>query len=236
MIIAAWIGEAIAREGASVRRWLWFNGLALTVFGAFVVFLVLQAVFGWQVRNEDLVQAGGAADSFWHYLGTGHFGEAVFENWESEFLQMGSYVLLTAYLVQRGSAESKPVDQVDRAGDLPRESTARSPRLSRQRGPVHVFYRNSLSIALLGFFLLSFTAHIVTGTAEYNEQQLLERGAPPISATHFLGTADFWFQSMQNWQSEFLAVGTLIVLSIFLRQHGSPESKPVTAPHSHTGA
>jgi len=83
-----------------VRRWLWFNGLSLVMFGAFLVFLVLQSIFGWQARNSEL-----AADSYWHYLATGHFGEAVFENWESEFLQMGSYVLLTAYLVQRGSPE-----------------------------------------------------------------------------------------------------------------------------------
>jgi hypothetical protein len=219
-----------------MRRWLWFNGLSLTMFSAFVVFLVLQAVFGWQVRNEELALAGQAADSFWHYLGTGHFGEAVFENWESEFLQMGSYVLLTAYLVQRGSAESKPVDQVDRKGDVPEESTSRSPGPARRHGLTQTIYRNSLSIAMLGFFALSFLAHLVTGTAEYNEQQALEQGAPPVSAWGFLGTADFWFQSMQNWQSEFLAVGSLVVLSIFLRQHGSPESKPVTATNAHTGA
>jgi hypothetical protein len=219
-----------------MRRWLWFNGLALTMFGAFVVFLVLQAVFGWQVRNEELTQAGQATDSFWHYIGTGHFGEAVFENWESEFLQMGSYVLLTAYLVQRGSAESKPVDQVDRKGDFPEESTNRSPRFSRQHDVAQVIYRNSLSIILMVFFLLSFLAHVLAGTAEYNERRALEEGAGPISAGQFIRTPDFWFQSMQNWQSEFLAVGSLIVLSIVLRQHGSPESKPVTAPHSHTGA
>jgi hypothetical protein len=219
-----------------MRRWLWFNGLALTTFAAFVVFLVLQAVFGWQVRNEELTQAGRPADDFWHYLGTGHFGESVFENWESEFLQMGSYVLLTAYLVQRGSAESKPVDQVDREGDLPDESTNRSPRLSRERGLAQAIYRNSLSIVMLGLFALSLVAHLLGGTAEYNEQQALEQGAGPITAWQFAGTPNFWFQSMQNWQSEFLAVGCLVVLSIFLRQHGSPESKPVTAPHSHTGS
>jgi hypothetical protein len=219
-----------------MRRWLWFNGLALTMFAAFIVFLVLQAVFGWQVRNEDLVQAGQAPDAFWHYLGTGHFGEAVFENWESEFLQMGSYVLLTSYLVQRGSAESKPVDQVDRKGDFPEQSTNQSPRWSRRHDLRQVIYRNSLSAVMLAFFVLSLLAHVLGGTAEYNEQQALEQGAPPISVAQFIATPDFWFQSMQNWQSEFLAVGSLVVLSIFLRQHGSPESKPVTAPHRHTGA
>jgi hypothetical protein len=96
-------------------------------------------------------------------------------------------------------------------------------------------YRNSLSIALLLLFAVSFVLHLLGGTAEYNEQQALESGAAPISAWQFLGTSDFWFQSMQNWQSEFLAVGALVVLSVFLRQHGSPESKPVTTPHHETG-
>jgi hypothetical protein len=218
-----------------VRRWLWLNGLALVMFGAFVVFIVLQSIFGWQVHNEELDQYGQATIGYWHYLGTGHFGEAVFENWESEFLQMGIYVLLTAYLVQRGSPESKPVDQVDREGDLPREATAASPAWSRRKGPLQTFYRNSLGIVLLALFALSFVLHLLAGTAEYNEQQALELGEGPVSAAQFLGTSEFWFQSMQNWQSEFMAVGALIVLSIVLRQHGSPQSKPVTAPHRQTG-
>jgi hypothetical protein len=181
------------------------------------------------------VAAGAAAQGYWHYLTTGHFGEAIFENWESEFLQMGSYVLLTAYLLQRGSPESKPLDQTDRPDDDPDNATADSPQLSRRRGLPQILYRNSLSIALLGFFVLSFLGHLLSGTAEYNEEQALQTGAPPITVIRFLGTAQFWFQSMQNWQSEFLAVGALIVLSIVLRQHGSPQSKPVTAPHHQTG-
>jgi hypothetical protein len=214
---------------------MWLHGLALAAFGGFAIFVVLQSVFGWQVRNEELVQAGQAADSYGHYLGTGHFGEAIFENWESEFLQMGSYVLLTAYLVQRGSPESKALDGRDREGDDPAHATARSPALARTRGLVAIVYRNSLSLAMFGFFGLSMLGHILAGTAEYNEAQALESGAAPITAWHFLGTSEFWFQSMQNWQSEFLAVGCLVVLSVVLRQHGSPESKPVTAPHDETG-
>jgi len=214
---------------------LWLNGLALVMFTAFMVFLVLQSVFGWQVRNEEMVQAGQAAQSYWHYLGTGHFVEATFENWESEFLQMGSYVLLTAFLVQRGSPESKPVDQDDRPEDQPEKAGRGSPALSRTRGTAQWLYRNSLSLVLFAFFGLSFVGHLLGGTAEFNEQQALESGEPAISAWQFLGTPDFWFQSMQNWQSEFLAVGCLVVLSIVLRQHGSPESKPVTAPHHQTG-
>jgi hypothetical protein len=209
--------------------------LALVLLGCFVVFIVLQALFGWQVRNEELQQAGQAADSLLHYLSTGHFGEAVFENWESEFLQMGSYVLLTAYLVQRGSPESKPLEEKDRADDDPRNATPDSPSPSRRPGFGQVLYRNSLALAFLGMFALSFLLHLATGTAAYNEEQALQSGAAPVSLLGFLRTPDFWFQSMQNWQSEFLAVAALVVLSIFLRQHGSPQSKPVTAPHAQTG-
>jgi hypothetical protein len=214
---------------------MWLNGLALVMFSAFIVFAVLQSVFGWQVRNEELEQAGQAAQGYWHYLGTGHFSEALFENWESEFLQMGSYVLLTAFLVQWGSPESKPLDQEDRPEDKPEHAGEGAPRLSRATGVAHWLYRNSLSIVLFLFFALSFLGHLLGGTANYNEEQALQSGAPPISAWQFLGTPDFWFQSMQNWQSEFLAVGCLVVLGIVLRQHGSPESKPVTAAHQQTG-
>ena len=218
-----------------MAKWIRDHGLALTMFGAFAVFVVLQSVFGWHVRNEDLVQNGQPADTYWHYLGTGHFGEAIFENWESEFLQMGFYVLLTAYLVQRGSAESKDPGQGDRPEDLAENAKATSPWPVKVRGAALVVYRNSLAIALLLCFAGSFVAHLVSGTAEFNEEQALEQGAPPVTALHFLGTSDFWFQSMQNWQSEFLAVGALVVLSVVLRQHGSPESKPVTAADSETG-
>jgi hypothetical protein len=217
-------------------KWIRNNALSVAMFGAFLIFLVLQSVFGWHVRNEELARAGVAPDSWWHYVRTGHFAESVFENWESEFLQMGFYVLLTAYLVQRGSAESKKPDQNDRKEDYPSEAKPGSPRPVKVGGLVLVLYRNSLAIALLLIFVASFVLHLLGGTADHNEQQALESGAPPVSALHFLGTSDFWFQSMQNWQSEFLAVGALIVLSIFLRQHGSPESKPVTAAHSETGA
>lgn len=218
-----------------MRRWLWLNSLALVMFSAFVVFLVLQSVFGWHVHNDELTQHGREAIGYWSYLGTGHFVEATFENWESEFLQMGFYVLLTAWLVQRGSPESKPVDQKDRADDYPEQAHSRSPKWSRTKGFTQVIYRNSLSIALLGIFVLSFVAHLLGGTAEHNEQQAMRSGESPLTPWQFLGTSDFWFQSMQNWQSEFLAVGALIVLAVVLRQHGSPQSKPVTAAHSHTG-
>jgi hypothetical protein len=218
-----------------VRKWLWLNSLALVMFGAFLVFIILQSIFGWQVRNEDLTQAGQAADSYWHYLSTGHFGEAVFENWESEFLQIGSYILLTAYLVQKGSPESKPLDQKDRPEDYPHNAPKDAPWLAKQRGAAQVLYRNSLAITFLGIFVVSFVLHLLTGTANFNEEQALQNHAQPITVWQFFGNPNFWFQSMQNWQSEFLSVGALIVLGVFLRQHGSPQSKPVTAPHDQTG-
>ncbi|MFI7608009.1 DUF6766 family protein [Micromonospora sp. NPDC049366] len=217
-------------------RWLRNNGLTVAMFAAFLVFLVLQSVFGWQTHNEELVEFGADPIGWPAYLASGHFAEAVFENWESEFLQMGGYVLLTAYLVQRGSAESKPEGQTDRPEDDERRATPESPWPVRVGGLPLVVYRNSLSLALLLIFAGSFVGHLLGGTAAYNAEQALESGAPPVSAWQFLGTSDFWFQSMQNWQSEFLAVGTLIVLSIVLRQHASPESKPVTVPHAQTGS
>ncbi|WP_446216463.1 DUF6766 family protein [Micromonospora sp. IBHARD004] len=217
-------------------RWLRENALTAAMLGAFLIFLVMQSVFGWQVHNEELAQYGAAPLSWWAYLGTGHFAEAVFENWESEFLQMGGYVLLTAYLVQKGSAESKPEGQTDRPDDDARRAKPDSPWPVRVGGLPLAVYRNSLSLALLLIFAGSFLGHLFGGVAEYNQEQALESGAAPISAGQFLLTSDFWFQSMQNWQSEFLAVGVLILLSIVLRQHASPESKPVTAAHAETGA
>jgi uncharacterized membrane protein YfcA len=225
--------DVISNGGAmpgAMPGWVRRNALSVTMLGAFLVFVLLQSVFGWQVRNEDLMQQGQQAASYWSYLATGHFGEAVFENWESEFLQMGFYVLLTAYLVQKGSSESKPPGQKDRPEDKVENAGPDAPWPVRKGGWVLQIYRNSLSFALLALFLLSFVLHLITGTVEYNEQQALEQGSPPVSVWHFLFTSDFWFQSMQNWQSEFLAVGALVLLSVVLRQHGSPESKPVTAP------
>jgi hypothetical protein len=219
-----------------MRRWVWSHSLSLVLLAAFVVFVTGQALAGWQVRNEELVEAGAAADPLWQYLRSGHFGEALLENWESEFLQMGAYVLLTAYLVQRGSPESKPLNGEDRSGDDPQHATAQSPSWSRRRGWRQLVYRNSLAVVLFGCFGLSFVGHVVAGTMAYNEEQALQSGAEPVSVWQYAGSAQFWFESMQNWQSEFVAVAALVLLSIVLRQHGSPQSKPVTAPHHQTGA
>ena len=218
-----------------MRRWLWLNGLALVTFGAFAVFLVGQSLVGWQAYNDELSHLGAPTLGYLAYLSSGHFVEATAENWESEFLQMGAYVLLTAFLVQRGSPESNPPDQPpDDDPTDPKQVKPDSPAPVHRGGLLLALYQNSLSIALFGLFAVSFVLHLMGGTAEENVQRQAE-GEPTISPGEFLRTSHFWFQSLQNWQSEFLAVGVLIVGTIFLRQRGSAQSKKVAEPHTSSG-
>lgn len=213
------------------------HGLAFTMFGIFAATLIGLSFVGWDTYNQEQADHGEATVGFVAYLGTPNFGEAVFENWESEFLQMGAYVLLTALLFSRGSAESKDPDGEERTDDDPSKVDRRRrnvPWPVRHGGVTLLLYQHSLTIALLGIFALSFALHAVTGAGDYSAEQLAH-GGTAVSAVEYLGTSRFWFESLQNWQSEFLAVGALIVLSIFLRQRGSPESKAVAAPHSQTG-
>jgi hypothetical protein len=213
------------------------HGLAVAMFGIFAATLIGLAFVGWDAYNHDQANHGEATVGLIAYLGTPSFGEAVFENWESEFLQMGAYVLLTALLFSRGSAESKDPDGDDRTDDdLAKVDRRRRdvPWPVRHGGVTLLLYQHSLTIALLGIFVVSFALHAVTGAGEYSADQLAHGGAA-VTPIEYLATSRFWFESFQNWQSEFLAVGALIVLSIFLRQRGSPESKGVAAPHSQTG-
>ena len=215
-----------------VRRWLWLNSLALVCFGAFLVFLVAQSVTGWLTYNDDRAELGLVQLGYLAYLGTGHFVEATMENWESEFLQMGSYVLLTAVLVQKGSPEANAPDRQreDDPAD-PEQVEPDSPGPVLRGGVWLAIYQHSLSILLLGMFVLTFVLHLLGGTAEENVARQA-RGEPALSVAEFFRTSHFWFQSMQNWQSEFLAVGVLVVATIFLRQRGSAQSKAVATPHS----
>lgn len=219
-----------------MKRFLRDNGLGLVMFVVFALLLLAQSVTGFQVYNQEQREEGKLEIGYPAYLGSGHFIEATFENWESEYLQMGVYVLFTVFLVQRGSSESKDPDQPEPVDDDPRQARqqADAPWPVRTGGLALVVYEYSLTIALLLLFLLSFCLHAVGGAWEYSEVQLAH-GGQAVSVWEFLGTSEFWFQSFQNWQSEFLAVGSLVVLSIFLRQRGSPESKPVAAPHHQTG-
>jgi hypothetical protein len=219
-----------------VKRLLRDNSLSLVMFGLFALFLFAQSITGLNVYNDDQLEHGEATISYPKYLGTGHFVEATFENWESEFLQMGAYVLFTVFLFQRGSSESKDPDKEEPIDEDPRQAQDRQdvPWPVRYGGLALKSYEYSLSIALLLLFLFSFLLHAIGGAREYSQEQLAH-GGHVVSTWEFLRTSEFWFQSFQNWQSEFLAVFSIVVLSIFLRQRGSPESKPVAAPHAETG-
>jgi hypothetical protein len=218
-----------------MRRVLRDNGLSIAMFALFLIFLVAQSVAGWKADNSDLQEHRQPPESYGEYLTSGAFVEATFENWESEFLQMGAYVVLTALLIQKGSPESKNPEG-DESDQDPRDQRddPEAPGPVKRGGLVLSLYEHSLSAALFALFLLSFVLHALGGHAEFNQQQL-EHGEAAVSLWSFVTSSQFWFQSMQNWQSEFLAVAALIVLSIFLRQRGSPESKPVAAPHAKTG-
>ena len=213
------------------------NSLSIVLFGLFAIFLLGQSLTGWQSYNDDRQDHREPTTTYGSYLTTGHFIEATFENWESEFLQMGAYVVLTVWLVQKGSAESKPLE-----GDVSLDADPRSEPDPRDApGPVRsggwrfVLYENSLGIAFALLFSMSMALHALGGAREYSAEQLAH-GGQPVGVGQFVRTSAFWFQSFQNWQSEFLAVGAIVVLSIFLRQKGSPESKPVTMPHADTGS
>jgi membrane protein implicated in regulation of membrane protease activity len=224
-------------RGGNVRRIWKGNGLAIVLFTLFVLFLGAQSATGWRTYNNDQIEHGEPTTSYPGYLTTGHFVEATFENWESEFLQMASYILLTIWLVQRGSSESKPLEGDPEIDADPRDEAGKDgvPGPVRAGGWRLRLYEHSLSIAFTILFLLSILLHALGGAREYSAEQVAH-GQPPVGVAAFVTTSAFWFQSFQNWQSEFLAVGLLVVLSIFLRQRGSPESKPVAAPHSKTGS
>jgi hypothetical protein len=228
--------ESDAESRIGMRRFLRDNGLSITMFGLFFVFVAAQSVVGLSDYNSTQREHGRPPVGYVQYLQSGDFVEAVFENWESEFLQMGSYVVLTAFLFQRGSAESRDPEAEDPdAGygeDRPRADV---PWPVRRGGLALKIYENSLSIALLSLFVFSFAMHAIGGAEAYSQEQV-EHGARPVSTLQYLGTSRFWFESFQNWQSEFLAIGAMIVFSIYLRQRHSPESKPVAAPHTETGS
>ena len=219
-----------------MRKILRDNGLSLVMFGLFLLFLVGHSVAGYYDYNDDQHAHQQSLLSYTAYLTSGHFWATVCENWESEFLQMAAYVLFTVFLFQRGSAESKDPDTPDEVDEDPRhhQHQPNAPGPVRQGGMALALYAHSLSIALGLLFLLSFLGHAAGGAKHYNAEQQAH-GQPPVSTLQYMGTSRFWFESFQNWQSEFLAMGTLAVLSIWLRERGSPESKPVHHSHAKTG-
>jgi len=215
---------------ASVRRFFRNNSLSITVLTVFLlIWLVGQTTVGLRTYNAERRQDGESEVSFAKYLTTAHFGEATFENWESEFLQMGMYVVLTVKLRQRGSAESKPIDGSTPQDEDPREhrDDPGVPWPVRRGGIWLSVYKNSLSLAFLAMFAAAFLLHALTGSREFNNNQAAAGSSDRVSMWGYFDRAQFWFESLQNWQSEFLAVAAIVLLSIVLRQHGSPESKPV---------
>ncbi|KAA2245842.1 hypothetical protein F0L74_04605 [Chitinophaga agrisoli] len=209
------------------------NGLTIVFLSLLILALGGQAYTGWQEHNEELTEKGGAAITFLSYLTSNHFLEATFENWESEFLQMAAYVWLTVWLRQKGSAESKDLDKPEEVDREPRPHPD-APWPVKKGGVWLSLYKHSLSLAFFLLFMVSFVLHFKGSRGDYNVEQLA-MGKPIASIAQYLVNKRFWFESFQNWQSEFLSVAAIVFLSIYLRQKGSPESKPVDAPHSETG-
>jgi hypothetical protein len=214
------------------------NSLSLFFFAIFVAALIGQAIAGHAEFNNDAIAHNADTYSFWRYVVSSEFGQAVMENWQSEYLQFTLYIGATIWFVQRGSPESKRPDEVGTQSDekqkVGEHAGARSPKWARARGLKLFVFSNSLLLVMAAIWLGSWLAHSITGMRVYNEEQL-EHGDTALSWLQYLGSADFWETTLQNWQSEFLAVGSMVVLSIYLRQRGSPESKPVGSPHEATG-
>jgi hypothetical protein len=219
-------------------RWVREQSLTLFFLAIFALSLVGQSFAGLHDFNEEQAAHGGEQYSYSRFVVSSEFGGDVMENWQSEFLQFSLLILATVWFVQRGSTESKKIedagqesDKDERAG---RHAPAKAPRFAKVKGWRGWVYENSLGLAMVVIFFGTWFAQSLTNWTTYNNQQT-EHGAPVVTWVSFLGRADFWNRTLQNWQSEFLAVATMAAFSIYLRQRGSAESKPVGAPHHETG-
>ena len=221
-----------------MRQFFRNNGLTLVIMGLFLGTWVGQAGTGWREYNNEQRQHGGRVIGMGEYLLSGHFWEATAENWESEFLQMGMFVVLTCWLYQKGSPESKDPDSegeaVDRDPELERDRPG-APWPVRRGGVWLWLYSRSLSLVFFAMFFVSFYLHGRHGAREYNEDAI-QHGEATVGTLGYMGTSRFWFESLQNWQSEFLSLAGMVYLSVYLRQRGSAESKPVATPHWEHGA
>ncbi len=221
-----------------MRPFLKHNGLSITFLCLFLAALVFQAIAGQADFNEDQDRHGDPRISFGRYIVSSEFGTAVMENWQSEYLQFTLYVLLTVWLLQRGSPESKELDTAGRESDeeqrVGEHAKRGSPRWAKVAGLRRTLYENSLVIVMATLWIGTWLAQSLTGVTEYNTERLDHQQAP-VSWLEYLGRPDFWEKTLQNWQSEFLAVGSMAIFAVYLRQRGSPESKPVGAPHHSTG-
>jgi hypothetical protein len=235
MNAAAQRAETLRRRGR-VGRFVFENGLSIATFVFFAVSFAGQIVAGRRIYNDDQRAHGQPGVGLVQYLRSGNFIEATSENMESEFLQMGLFVLLTSFLYQRGSSESKTIEEPDGVDQDPREARddPGAPWPVRRGGVWLSLYQRSLGIALLLLFLVAFVGHAIGGSMAYNEAER-QHGGVAVTALGYTLTSQFWFESFQNWQSEFFSVGLLVVISIWLRQQGSAQSKPVAASASDTG-
>jgi hypothetical protein len=217
-----------------LRRWLYENSLLLVTLLLIIGSWIGQVFTGWHDNNDNLQQMRLAQLTLPQYLHSGHLLEATFENWESEFLQMGMYVVLTIGLRQKGSPESKQLTGEEEVDQEPDPTQPDAPWPVRRGGWWLHVYKHSLTITFLSLFLLSVYLHARGGTSVYNIEQAHE-GEPLVTVWGYLHTSRFWFESFQNWQSEFVSIFSLVGLTIFLRQQSSPQSKPVDAPTAKTG-
>jgi len=220
------------------RQWLRDHSLSLAFTALLMGALAGQAITGLAGYNERARDAQLPALSMLQYLTSSQFAVDVAENWQSEYLQFLLYILLTVWLIQVGSPESKKPDERGREAGKDQQigsyATAGSPDLARARGWRLTLYSHSLGLVMGLVFLASWSAQFVAGRSAYNSEQIQDLQAP-LTWTQYLQAPDFWNRTFQNWQSEFLAVATMVVFSIYLRERGSPESKPVGAPHESTG-
>jgi hypothetical protein len=221
-----------------MRRFVRDNSLSIFFLVIFVAALIGQAIAGHSLYNQEQLAHGEETVSLWRYMTSSSFGQAVMENWQSEYLQFTLFVIATVWLLQRGSPESKPLDAAGRESDreqrIGNHAHPRSPLWARTGDLRTAIYSNSLLIVMGAIFLGAWFAQSVTGWSEFNQEQAAH-GEAGVSWLGYIGTSTFWESTFQNWQSEFLAVGSFAVLAIYLRQRGSPESKPVGAPHEATG-
>jgi hypothetical protein len=217
-------------------HWLRDRALTLTLMLMFAVFLVGQFVTGFWEYNAERMDHLEPVISFWAYFATGHIWEATFENWESEFLQMAVFVLLTTKLVQKGSPESRRPGAIELVDTDPRDfrDAPDAPWPVRRGGWILRLYENSLGLAFVLLFLIAWVGHAIGGYFDAAEAQRAH-GDAGYTFMDYLTSSRFWFESFQNWQSEFFSIAAMVWLAVYLRQKGSPESKPVHAPHDETG-
>ncbi len=221
-----------------MKRFVRDNSLALFFLAIFLLALGFQSLAGWQDFNNAQLRHDGEAIGYGRYLLSSEFGVAMLENWQSEYLQFALYITATVWFVQRGSPESKEIAKAggesDREQKVGRHADESSPLWARAGGTRTRLFSNSLLIVMGTIWLLSWLGQAITGRVAYNEDRLQHHQAG-LDFVQYLGSANFWERTLQNWQSEFLAVGSMAILAVYLRQRGSPESKPVGEAHGHTG-